>query len=107
MYDGADDAADISASTTPPRRTSVSTPPARGHHRQHDVHQEEVDIVAAEMGIAVGREDLEDAGLDLQDRDIQRAAAQVVDGDDAGAPLVEAVGERRRGRLVDDPQDLE
>ena len=43
----------------------------------------------------------------LQDRDVEGAAAEVVDGDDAGAPLVEAVGERRRGRLVDDPQHLE
>ena len=52
-------------------------------------------------------EHLEDAVLDAQDRDVEGAAAEVVDGDDAGVPLVEAVGERRRGRLVDDPQHLE
>ena len=52
-------------------------------------------------------EHLEDAVLDAQDRDVERAAAEVVDGDEAGVPLVEAVGERRRRRLVDDAQDLE
>ena len=52
-------------------------------------------------------EHLEDAVLDAQDRDVERAAAEVVDGDEAGVPLVEAVGQRRRGRLVDDAQDLE
>ena len=45
---------------------------------------------------------------DAQDRDVERAAAEVVDRDLLIAPgLVEAVGERRRGRLVDDAQDLE
>ena len=52
-------------------------------------------------------EHLEDAVLDAQDRDVEGAAAEVVDRDDAGVPLVEAVGERRRGRLVDDAQHLE
>ena len=52
-------------------------------------------------------EHLEDAVLDPQDRDVERAAAEVVDGDEAGVPLVEAVGERRGGRLVDDAQHLE
>ena len=52
-------------------------------------------------------EHLEHAVLDAQDRDVERAAAEVVDGDHAGVPLVEAVGQRRRGRLVDDPQHLE
>ena len=74
---------------------------------RHDVHQQHVDVVAAEMRVAVGRQHLEHAVLDAQDRDVERAAAEVVDGDDAGVPLVEAVGERRRGRLVDDAQHLE
>ena len=39
--------------------------------------------------------------------DVERAAAEVVDRDRAGLLLVEAIGERRRRRLVDDAQDFE
>ena len=66
-----------------------------------------VEVVATEVGVAVGRLDLEDAVAQLQDRDVERAAAQVVDGDLLVLLLVEAVGQRRGGRLVDDPLDLE
>ena len=59
------------------------------------------------MCVAVGREHLENAVLDAQDRDIERPAAQVVDRDDPGVPLVEAISERRGGGLVDDPQHLQ
>ena len=68
---------------------------------------EVVDVVAAEVRVAVGRDDLHDVVADLEDRDVERAAAEVVDGDDLVLLLVEAVGERRRGRLVDDALDLE
>ena len=66
-----------------------------------------VEVVAAEVGVAVRRLDLEDALAELEDRDVERAAAQVVDGDLLVVLLVEAVGERRRGGLVDDPLDVE
>ncbi len=66
-----------------------------------------VEVLAAEEGVAVGRLHLEHAVADLEDRDVERAAAEVVDGDRAGLLLVEAVGERRRGRLVDDAQHFE
>ena len=66
-----------------------------------------VEVLAAEEGVAVGRLDLEDPVADLEDRDVEGAAAEVVNGDLALALLLEAVGERRRGRLVDDPQHLE
>ena len=71
-----------------------------------------VEVLAAEEGVAVGREHLElalaiDLG-DLDDRDVEGAAAQVVHGDLAiAALLVEAIGQRRRGRLVDDALDVE
>ena len=48
-----------------------------------------------------------DAVLDAENRDVEGAAAEVVDGDDAGVALVEAVGERGRRRLVDDAQHVE
>jgi hypothetical protein len=45
---------------------------------------------------------------DAQDRDVERATAEVVDRDGLFlALLVEAVGERRGRRLVDDPEDFE
>ena len=40
-----------------------------------------VEVVTAEVRVAVGRLDLEDALAQLQDRDVERAAAEVVDGD--------------------------
>ena len=66
-----------------------------------------VEVVAAEVRVAVGGLDLEDAVAQLQDRDVERAAAQVVHGDGLVLLLVQAVGERRGGRLVDDSQDFE
>ena len=59
------------------------------------------------MRVAVGGDDFEDAVVQLEDRDVEGAAAEVVDGDDAVLLLVEAVGERRGGRLVDQAQDFE
>ena len=75
--------------------------------RQHLLHQHQVDVVATEMRVAVGGQHLEDAVLDPENRDVERAAAEVVDRDEPGVPLVEAVGERRRGRLVDDAEHVE
>ena len=50
---------------------------------ERPAHEQLVDVVAAEVRVAVGRQHLEDAVLDAQDRDVERAAAEVVDGDDA------------------------
>ena len=44
---------------------------------------------------------------DLEDRDVERAAAEVVDRDRLSIVLAEAVRERGRGRLVDDADDVE
>ena len=66
-----------------------------------------VEVLAAEEGVAVGRLDLEHAVADLEDRDVEGAAAEIVDGDLAGALLLQAVGQRGRGRLVDDAQHVQ
>ena len=67
-----------------------------------------VEVVAAEVVVARGRLDLEDALAQLEHGHVERAAAEVEDEDGLiGAVLVEAVGERGRGRLVDDAQDVE
>ena len=66
-----------------------------------------VEIVAAEVRVAVGRLHFDDALAHFEHRDVEGAAAEVVDGDRFVLLLVEAVGQRRRGRLVDDAQDVE
>ena len=66
-----------------------------------------VDVVAAKVRVAVGREHLEDSLFDAENRDVESAAAEIEHGDIAGRHLVEAVGERRRGRLVHQAHDVE
>ena len=66
-----------------------------------------VDVVAAEVGVAVGGHHLEDPLMQLEDGDIESTAAKVVDRDDSVVLAVEAVGERSRGGLVDQAQDFE
>ena len=66
-----------------------------------------VEVVAAEVRVAVGRLDLDDPFADFENGDVERAAAEVVDGDRLVLLLVEAVGERGRGRLVDDAHHFE
>src|SRR5690606_5137423 len=66
-----------------------------------------VEVITTEVRIAVGRQHLEDAFGEIEDRDVVRTTTEVVDGDLLVALLVEAVRERRRRRLVDDAADLE
>ena len=66
-----------------------------------------VEIFAAEEGVAVGGFNFEHAVADFEYGNIERAAAQIVDRDRAGFLLIQAVGQRRRGRLVDDAQHFE
>ena len=66
-----------------------------------------VHVVAAERAVAAGRLHLEDAVVEDEDRDVERAAAEIVDGERAVLLLLEPVGERRRGGLVQEAQHLE
>ncbi len=66
-----------------------------------------VEVVAAEAVVAGGGQDLDDAVADLEHGHVKGAAAEVVDHDLLVALLVDAVGQRGRGRLVDDALDLE
>ena len=67
-----------------------------------------VEVVAAEVVVARGGLDLEHAVADLEHRHVERAAAEVEDEDRlVGVLLVEPVGQRGRGGLVDDPLDVE
>jgi hypothetical protein len=70
---------------------------------EEPVHDGPVEVLSAEVGVARGRKDLEHSLVDLEDGNIERAAAEVVDGDRLVLPApLEAVGERSRRRLVDD-----
>ena len=71
------------------------------------IDEAHVEVFAAEEGVAIGRLHLEHAVADFEHGDVEGAAAEVIDRDGAGVLLVEAVGERRRRRLVDDAQHFE
>ena len=50
---------------------------------ERDRDQQVVDVVAAEVRVAVGRDDFEDAFVQLENRDVERSAAEVVHRDRA------------------------
>ena len=79
-------------------------PPELGGHPLDDLG---VEVVAAEMVVAARGLDLEDALAELQDGDVEGAAAEVEDEDGLVLLLVHAVGEGRGGGLVDDPLHVE
>ena len=74
---------------------------------RHPVDDSLVEVVAAEVGIAVGGKHLEHAVRDLQEGHIECAAAEVKDHDLLVCFLIHAVGKRRRRRLVDDSQHFQ
>ena len=61
-----------------------------------------VPVVAAQVGVAVGSFYFEDAVADFQHGNIEGAAAKVINGDVFIGLLVQAVGQGRSGRFVDD-----
>ena len=66
-----------------------------------------VPVVAAEVVVAVGRLDLDDALADLKQGHVEGPAAQVEDEDGGLALLLQVVGQRGRGGLVDDPEHVQ
>ncbi len=73
----------------------------------HPVDDALVKIVAAQAVVAGGREDLLHAVAHLDDGDVERAAAQIVNHHFLVFALVYAVGKRGGCRLVDDALDVE
>ena len=71
------------------------------------IDQHLVVVVAAQVGVAGRGLDLDHTVAHLQDRHVKGAAAQVEDQDRLVAFLVQAIGQRGRGRLVDDAQNLQ
>ncbi len=66
-----------------------------------------IEIVAAQSGVAARRQHLEHALLQAQQREVEGAPAQVVDGVKPFRALIETVGKRRGGRLINEPQHFE
>src|SRR5215211_537874 len=75
--------------------------------RDHPLDNLGVEVVAAEVVVAARGLDLEDPVSELEDGDVERPAAEVEDQDGLVLLLVQPVGQGRRGRLVDDPLDVE
>ena len=71
------------------------------------VDDQVVDVIAAQVGVAVGRLYLDHAVADFENRNIEGAAAEVVDRDGLVLLAVEPVGQRGRGRLIDDAHHFE
>ena len=71
---------------------------------EHPAEDALVEVVAAERRIAAGRQHFENAARQVEDRDVERAAAQVIDGIHAFGGVIQPVGDRRRRRLVEQAQ---
>ena len=74
----------------------------------HDpIHDARVPVVTTQVRVAVGRLHFENAVADFENGNVERAATQVVNGNLLVLLLVETVGERCRGRLIDDAQNFQ
>ncbi len=71
------------------------------------VDQDFIEVIAAQMRIAVRRLDLEGSFIvHGQNRNVERTAAQIEDGNGLILLLVESIGQRSRGRFIDDTHPL-
>ena len=71
-----------------------------------EIYQYRVQIVAAQVRVAVGAEHLEDVVADIEDRNIERSAAEVEDRNLLVLFLLQPVRQCRGGGLIDYPLDL-
>ncbi len=70
------------------------------------IDEDLVEVVAAEVGVAVDAEDFEDAVADVEHGDVERSAAEVEDADFFILLFIEPVGEGRGGGLGQHAEDL-
>ena len=75
--------------------------------RHRILHDPLIEIIAAQMGVAAGGQHREGAVLDLDDGDIEGAAAQVIDQNLLRCFVVQAIGHRCGRRFVDDAQHVQ
>src|ERR1700722_20116614 len=58
------------------------------------------------MRISIGSDDFKDAIVQLKNRNVERAAAEIVKGNNPVLLFGESVGKRRSRRLVDQPKNI-
>ncbi len=73
----------------------------------HSLGQEEVDVISAEEGVPARRKNFEDIVFEFEQREVECAAAQIVDRDTLCFLFPVTVRERSGGWFVDDPCDVE
>src|SRR6516164_4675624 len=69
------------------------------------LHQALIEILASQEGVPVGGLDLEDSGIELEDGDVEGSTPQIVHRylfSRSLLLLLQAVGQGRRGGLIDD-----
>ena len=89
-------------------RVGQVRPSAGPNFFEQEIDDAFVQVVSPQAGVAVGREHLEHAVVQLEDGEVKGAAAQVINRDfRALVQLVQTIGQRRRGRLVHDPLDTQ
>ncbi len=71
------------------------------------VDQPAVEVVTAQVAVTGGGANLDHPVADVQDADVEGAATEVEHQHRFVPALVQAVGQRRGGRFVDDPQHFE
>ncbi len=71
------------------------------------IDQAQVEILSAQMRVAVGGLDLENAFTDLKHRNIESAAAQIEHGDLFFTAFVKSIGQRGGRRFIDDAQHVQ
>ena len=73
----------------------------------NQVHDPEVEVIAAKEAVARGAPDLEDMVSQLQHGDVEGAAAEVIDRDPLTLVVRRAVGQRSGSGLVEHPLHIE
>ncbi|ENO91170.1 NAD-specific glutamate dehydrogenase [Thauera sp. 28] len=74
---------------------------------ENPAEQTVVEVIAAQGRIAIGRQHLEDAARELEDGQVECAAAEVIDRIDAFGSIVQAICDCRGGGLVEQAQHVD
>src|SRR6185369_2420866 len=74
---------------------------------RHPTHDAFVKILATQKSVARSRKHVEDAIVHFENRNIKRAAAEVINCDALDARLSESISQGCRCRLVDDALDFQ
>ena len=66
----------------------------------------DIEVLTTKVSVTVGRLDLEDTLLDLQNGDIEGTTTKIVDSNDTVSLLLQTIGKGSGSRLVDDTEDV-